>query len=203
MMLFATALLAACGSDQTNPGMDSSPGDTRGADTVMPRPDVTTMADSGGMDSAMPGTDAATDTVAPRDVVARDVSVTPSPGQVFCFNSMSCSGGTPVCCDYSVRSDGGRTFTDICIAAGAMCGMTGNAGSTFACDDGPDCTGGQVCCAGVGMSSSGTPFLSGTTCAATCTGAMNQQLCSSDGDCGAGHTCVPMHVSGRDIGYCM
>ena len=203
------ALLVGCSSSPEPPGPDAARADVvTGADVATNRPDVTgsdvvTAPDAAGLDSGARPDVVQTDARAPRDVAARDASVTPTPGAVFCFTSGNCSGATPLCCDSSTRGDAGRVFTDTCISATAACGTPGNVGNTFACDDGPDCTGTQVCCATTGTSTSGTAFLSGTVCAASCTGAMMQQLCSSDGDCGSGRHCTPMHVSGRDVGYCM
>jgi hypothetical protein len=126
----------------------------------------------------------------------------PTPGQVMCFRGGNCMVPAQECCDSSMRTDGGTTYTDQCVAPGAMCGTTRRPGAVVSCEEGPDCTMGQVCCATTGVASSGTPFLSSATCAASCSGAMQHQLCSSDADCGAGH-CAPMRISGRDLGYCM
>jgi hypothetical protein len=188
------------GAADSGTGVDASHPDATAADSH-PAVDSATM-DVQAQDTAAPDVSPA-DARPPRDVVARDASLAPSPGQVYCFTAGNCMGGTPVCCSTSTRADGGRTYMNTCIAAGAACGGTGAmAGEAFACDDGPDCTGGQVCCATTGTSSGGTMYISGTACATSCAGAMQQRLCSSDADCGTGH-CMAVHVSGRDLGYCM
>ena len=128
----------------------------------------------------------------------------PAPGRtaIFCPRS-----GPPVqycaigqhCCEPAA----GVSF---CQPAATACN---NGDIDWQCEDPvSDCPAGQQCC-GTGMFVMGAPGCAntakafrGTRCAPNCQPS-ELQICSSNGECAAGKTCVPFDINASGVGACM
>lgn len=122
------------------------------------------------------------------------------PGKVFCYTGPLCSttSASPVCCDS--KTDGG--FADTCVANAAACLAMDSQAKSFQCGQAADCGAGMVCCGDIGMATSGKPFFTSTTCAASCPSGQTQ-LCVAASECKAsGVSCVGQTITGRNIGLC-
>ena len=115
-------------------------------------------------------------------------------------------GGKDLYCDYATQHCcEPKTGQAFCEPAAMPC----NAGDTdWKCDDPTECPPGQVCC-GTGMlMKSADPNcantannFSGTHCAHSC--AANEIImCTSDGECTGGKTCLPFRARGNQVGGC-
>jgi hypothetical protein len=112
-----------------------------------------------------------------------------------------CDHGVEHCCEPKMG-------TAACQPAATACAM----GDTdWNCEDPSDCGQGMVCCSNTGASIGISPDpncanfahkFNGTHCAASCQ-ATEITICTADGECGGGQTCIPFGSKGNQIGGCM
>jgi hypothetical protein len=126
------------------------------------------------------------------------------PGDLYCpfgktdAGSLYCTGGTTHCCEPSMG-------TSTCEPEATPCAQ----GDTdWVCDDPSDCGAQMVCCAMATLVQTGNPMCGNyatgfhaTHCAASC--AQGEiQMCTSNGECSNGMTCIPFKAKGNQVGGC-
>jgi len=211
----------ACSSNSpavTGPGYDSG--------TVR---DSSTGNDSGntGNDSGMMGSDAGTGAdcgdvaLRPGDGGSLYCPFGPDGGQyVTCSSSgfchLDCPTATTYCCIGGGKSP--NYYASACQTVGQACdNPPADAGLPLGrpvqCEEAADCQGGDagpmICCAtgSVPTTVPGCGYdqekgLKATTCTAGTTCASGFQVCSTDAECGSGHTCKPFKALGMQLGWC-
>jgi len=210
------ASLNACSSGDDSTVKDSGTKDSTGTDTGTPDGGTT---DSGTKDTGV-------DTGTPDCGSTPTLHVTDA-GSIFCGyddggSSFSCTTGNQCCLG---GKQGNNFLPEDCVAWGAACDNPApDAGSSNAvpieCEQNADCTANghanNACClqgasaptavtgCGYYKAVGGTQVVCETPSdAGACTGSGEVQICSSDGDCPAGHTCTPMKWKLYQVGFCL
>ncbi len=200
--LGATALLAACGSDDDT----SVPVVTKDAGTVK---DATAPATDSGSSASDAGTAPTTDagSVVDSGCDSRVSIRVRDAGGLYCFKGGIDAG--PYCqegesCCVSFTDAGAR---NACTAR-AACDFDAGAARKYECTQASDCTGGTVCCAlgateqyaqcSYDWAKSGHK---GSACQASC-GAGQSPVCTSNADCPNGTTCRAATIFGTFMGVC-
>ena len=183
----------------------------------------TSPADGGGPDGNVPDVnkpDVASADAAP-DVAVTDAAAEAAPCQSpSTLHPPSLDGGATIYCPFSGADGGPNVFcaaqtqhcceptngTSACDPIASACAAND---TDWQCEDPvADCANGQSCCASAGAqvvlgdagcANFATNF-KGTTCAASCPGVV---MCTSDGECPQGKTCVPFRAKGNQVGACM
>ena len=209
-VLLATCLWAAAGCAENEPtdaatssvmpgptgGGTSGSSSGGGASQGMQEPANTSGTSSGGPSpvAGNTGIDAEEDAAVPAPVPAGCTDSNKStrgntcPGVVTCGNAVeACSLTTQNCCVTDYKPD----------AASCNEGSTCKGLASAACDGPEDCSGGQVCCISVSLTTS-APFAAiqhrCVADASKCTGGglVNRLLCHTDAECAAGEGCEPI-----------
>jgi hypothetical protein len=147
---------------------------------------------SPGNEDAGTPSDAGTGIVLP-SVTATCGALTALGGGTTADASTTCPQGQTCCTMLSLTAE-----TASCVAPGNCAGGVSNE-----CTTGSDCTGGQVCCAGVattdgGAAGGGVFAVLDTTCQPSCQPGQTQE-CMLDSECTGGQTCRPVFGGGMNI----
>jgi hypothetical protein len=94
-----------------------------------------------------------------------------------------------------------------CTPLATACPSTTNY-TDWQCEDPSDCGAGMQCCGDGSIVISPDPMcgnysskMTGTTCKAACA-PTDITMCTSDGECAAGKTCIPFGKAGNQVGGC-